>query len=94
MPKALLRALSHAHEKLLPVKAACSPKRPLDAGTLTKAQMSMASQVGGTIKALTKKSQRIRCGDTSRNGNLLKSQHLEKLETGRDERTCISQYRK
>lgn len=69
IPRALLSALSHAQETLLPDSCACCPNRPSDVGTLMTAQMSIASQAAGTINAFTKKSQRMRWGETNMNGN-------------------------
>ena len=69
IPRALFIALSHAHEKSLPeIDADCENNTPCD-GTLTNAQMSIASHETGTTMAFATNSHRIFCGETNMNGN-------------------------
>ena len=68
-PIALLKALSHAHESLLPCKAGFSARRELFGGTLTNAHMSRAKNVGGTKIAFAKNRHRIFWGEMNMKGN-------------------------
>lgn len=69
MPKALFRALSQAQLAALPPNAACLVFKLLLGGTLTIAQIKIASHALGTIIALAMNKWRIRWGETSMNGN-------------------------
>jgi hypothetical protein len=68
-PRALLSALSHAHDSSLPLNADLCERRELFKGTFTVAHMSRANHVGGTTIYFAKNSQRILCGETNMKGS-------------------------
>ena len=95
MPNALLSALSHAYDIALPESVLCCSNRPLLDGTLTNAQMSIASHAGGTMNALITNSQRIFCGETSIKGNYITGPFIScVILQGCQVLTWMSQYRK
>ena len=69
VPSALFNALNQLQENCVPAIAACSAKSPLDGGTRTNAQTTMANHVTGTIMHLTKNSHLNFCGESSIKGN-------------------------
>lgn len=69
IPIALFMELNHAQLAALPESTECLVLRLILGGTLTMAQINIASQVGGTIMAFTMKRCLIFCGDISRNGS-------------------------